>query len=77
MLSIFLYIFINNQTISGTIAKEIDAKYKERRNGPIYKRKRTALDDMASLERKEKEREGRKFNTDSEFDFSDVETNVS
>ena len=32
---------------------------------------------MASLERKEKEREGRKFNTDSEFDFSDVETNVS
>ena len=32
---------------------------------------------MASLQRKEKEREGRKFNTDSEFDFSDVETNVS
>ena len=32
---------------------------------------------MASLQRKEKEIEGRQFNTDSEFDFSDVETNVS
>ena len=32
---------------------------------------------MASLQRKEKEREGRTCNTDSEFDFSDVETNVS
>ena len=74
---IFLYIFINNFIISGSIGKEIDAKYKERRNGPNYKRKRTALDDLASLERKEKETEARKCNTDSEFDFSDVEINVS
>ena len=68
---------INNFIISGSIAKEINAKYLERRNGPKYKRKRTVLDELASLERKKKEIEPRKCNTDSEFDFSDLETNVS
>ena len=63
--------------ISGSIAKEIDAKYKERRNGPNYKKQRTALDDLLSLKRNKKATEVGKCNTDSEFNFSDVDTNVS
>ena len=53
------------------------AKYKERINGPNYKKQRTALDDLASLERMRKATEVTKGNTDSEFDFSDVDTHVS
>ena len=52
-------------------------KYKERRNGLNYKKQRTALDDLASLERRKKATEIRKGNTDSEFEFSAVDTNVS
>ena len=53
------------------------AKYKERRNGPNYKKQRTALDDLTSLDRIKKATEVTKGNTDSEFDFSDLDTNVS
>ena len=52
-------------------------KYKERRNGPNYKKQRTALDDLASLERMKKDGYLPKANTDSEFEFSDIETHVS
>ena len=52
-------------------------KYKERRNGPNFKRQRTALDDLASLERTKINAQILKENTDSEFKFSDVDNNVS
>ena len=52
-------------------------KYKDRRNGPNFKRQRTALDHLASLERTKKTKEILKGNTDSEFEFSDVDNNVS
>ena len=52
-------------------------KYKERRNGPNFKRQRTALDDLASLERTKLNAQILKGNTDSEFKFSDVDNNVS
>ena len=39
----------------GTLSKEILQKYKGRRNGKNFKPTRTALDDMMSLERIEKE----------------------
>ena len=63
--------------ILGTISKEIISKYKERRNGPNYKKQRSALDDLASLERTKKEGKLAKANTDSEFEFSDIDTNIS
>ena len=53
------------------------AKYKEQRNGPNYMKQRTALDDLASLEMMKKATKVTKGNTDSEFEFSDVDTNVS
>ena len=52
-------------------------KYKERRNGPNFKRQRTALDDLASLERKETKKQTLKQNTDSDLEFSDVDNTVS
>ena len=52
-------------------------KYKERRNGPNFKRQRTALDDLASLERTKRNAQILKGNTDSEFEFSDVDNTVS
>ena len=52
-------------------------KYKKRRNGPNFKRQRTALDDLASLERTKINAQILKGNTDSEFEFSDVDNNVS
>ena len=63
--------------ILGTISKEIISKYKERRNGPNYKKQRSALDDLASLERMKKDDKLAKPNTDSEFEFSDIDTNIS
>ena len=63
--------------ILGTISKEIISKYKERRNGPNYKKQRTALDELASLERMKKDGKLPKVNTDSEFEFSDIDTNIS
>ena len=63
--------------ILGTISKEIISKYKERRNGPNYKKQRSALDDLASLERMKKGGKLAKVNTDSEFEFSDIDTNIS
>ena len=53
------------------------AKYKERRNGPNYKKQRTALDDLTSLDRIKKATEVTKGNTESEFEFSHLNTNVS
>ena len=53
------------------------SKYKERRNGPNYKKQRSALDDLASLERMKKDGKLAKANTDSEFEFSDIDTNIS
>lgn len=41
--------------IIGTLSKEILDKYKKRRNGKNFKPTTTALDDMLSLERIEKE----------------------
>ena len=52
-------------------------KYKERRNGPNFKRQRTALDELASLERKETNKQTLKPNTDSDLEFSDVDNTVS
>ena len=52
-------------------------KYKERRNGPNFKRQRTALDELASLERKERNKQTLKPNTDSDLEFSDVDNTVS
>ena len=52
-------------------------KYKERRNGPNFKRQRTALDELASLERKEISKQTLKANTDSDLEFSDVDNTVS
>ena len=63
--------------IQGPIAKDILQKYKERRNGPNFKRQRTALDELASLERKERSKETLKPNTNSELEFSDVDNTVS
>ena len=63
--------------ILGTISKEIMSKYKERRNGPNCKKQRSALDDLASLERMKKDGKLAKANTDSEFEFSDIDTNIS
>ena len=62
---------------SGSIAKDIMHKYKDRRNGPNFKRQRTALDDLGGLERTKKNAEILKGNTDSEFKFSDVDNTVS
>ena len=52
-------------------------RYKERRNGPNFKRQRTALDDLASLERKERSKQTLKGNSDSDLEFSDVDNTVS
>ena len=52
-------------------------RYKERRNGPNFKRQRTALDDLASLERKERSKQTLKANSDSDLEFSDVDNTVS
>ena len=52
-------------------------KYKERRNGPNYKKQRSAQDDLACLERMKKDGKLAKANTDSEFEFSDIDTNIS
>ena len=52
-------------------------KYKDRRNGPNFKRQRTALDDLGSLERTKTNVQILKGNTDSEFKFSDVDNTVS
>ena len=52
-------------------------RYKERRNGPNFKRQRTALDDLASLERKEMSKQTLKGNSDSDLEFSDVDNTVS
>ena len=52
-------------------------RYKERRNGPNFKRQRTALDDLASLERKERSKQTLKANSDSDLEFSDVGNTVS
>ena len=57
--------------------KDILERYKERRNGPNFKRQRTALDDLASLERKERSKQTLKANSDSDLEFSDVDTTVS
>ena len=47
------------------------------RNGPNFKRQRTALDDLASLERKERSKQTLKANSDSDLEFSDVDNTVS
>ena len=52
-------------------------RYKERRNGPNFKRHRTALDDLASLERKKITKQTLKANSDSHLEFSDVDNTVS
>ena len=57
--------------------KDILERYKERRNGPNFKRQRTALDDLASLERKERSKQTLKANSDSDLEFSDVDNTVS
>ena len=57
--------------------KDILERYKERRNGPNFKRQRTALDDLASLERKERSKQTLKANSDSDLEFLDVDNTVS
>ena len=57
--------------------KDILQRYKERRNGPNFRRQRTALDDLASLERKERRKQTLKANSDSDLEFSDVDNTVS
>ena len=52
-------------------------RYKERRNGANFKRQRTALDDLASLERKERSKQTLKANSDSDLEISDVDNTVS